>query len=134
MPRGGVGVEMTIADHLLHGSGRAAPPDPALALGRDAEALRRPGIPDQRMREPASGVRLKTHPGQDATIAAPAQGASAANGAGRERFAARNRCRRTLSSSANSNCTGFYRVSRGAPVACVTFPRTRARDVGPPLR
>ena len=30
---------MTIADHPLHGSGRAALPHPALALGGEREAL-----------------------------------------------------------------------------------------------
>ena len=55
---------MTIADHPLHGSGRAALPHPALALGRDGEAHVRIGMTDTRRREPAVDVRGHAMPRQ----------------------------------------------------------------------
>lgn len=39
---------MTIADHALHRSGRAALPHPAPASGDDTESLVRPGVADVR--------------------------------------------------------------------------------------
>ena len=46
------GVEMIIADHPLHRSGRAALPHPAPTSGGDAQALRGIGMTDAGGREP----------------------------------------------------------------------------------
>jgi hypothetical protein len=43
-----------IAHNPLHGSGRAALPHPALALGNDAHAAQGIGMTDTRLRQPAS--------------------------------------------------------------------------------
>ncbi len=55
---------MTIANHPLHGSGRAALPHPALALGRDGEAHARIGMPDTWGRKPAGDVGTHAAPRQ----------------------------------------------------------------------
>jgi len=55
---------MTIADHPLHRSGRAALPHPAPALGRDGEAHARIGMTDTWRREPAVDVRAHATPRQ----------------------------------------------------------------------
>jgi hypothetical protein len=60
---------MTIADHPLHGSGRAALPHPALALGNERKALGRPGMADARGRQPAHvAVRLLRPPSVDPEV------------------------------------------------------------------
>jgi hypothetical protein len=43
-----------IAHNPLHGSGRAALPHPALALGKNARAAHGIGMTDRRQRQPAS--------------------------------------------------------------------------------
>src|SRR5260370_188508 len=55
---------MPIAEHPLHGSGRAALPHPALALGGDGEAHARIGMTDTWCRKPAGDVGAHTAPGQ----------------------------------------------------------------------
>src|SRR4051812_25740169 len=55
---------MTIADHPLHRSGRAALPHPAPALGDDAKAHERPGVADASGWQPALDVLLHTPPRQ----------------------------------------------------------------------
>src|SRR5580698_2651284 len=67
---------MTIADHPLHRAGQAALPHPALALGGDAEPLRRPWVADGRRREPAVDVRPEALPRENVAIAAPSESAS----------------------------------------------------------
>src|SRR5437899_105166 len=59
-----VGVGMTIADHPLHGSGRAALPHPALALGGDGKAHARVGMTDTWRRQPAVDVGAHATPRQ----------------------------------------------------------------------
>src|SRR6201984_1110421 len=49
-----VGVGIMIAHNPLHGSGQAALPHPALALGQDAHAMQGIGMTDDRRRQPAS--------------------------------------------------------------------------------
>src|SRR3989304_2399074 len=66
---------MFIAEPPLHRSRRAELPHRALALGPDGEALRRPGMADVRVREPAVDGTAETPPRRDAEVAAPAQGA-----------------------------------------------------------
>src|SRR3989441_10788181 len=66
---------MTIADHPLHGSGRAALPHPALALGRDGEAHARIGMTETWSREPATDVRAHAAPRQVITLASATQDA-----------------------------------------------------------
>ena len=51
---------MIVADHPLHGSGRADFPHPALALGDDAEPPQRVGMTDAGRRQPA--VDKPPHP------------------------------------------------------------------------
>src|SRR5271157_1857995 len=65
-----------VAHNPLHRSRRAELPHRALALGDDAEALRRPGMADVRNREPAADVTPETLPRGDAAIATSAQAAS----------------------------------------------------------
>src|ERR1700730_7412150 len=55
---------MTIANHPLHGAGRAALPHPALALGRDGEAHARIGMTDTWRRKPAGDVGTQAAPRQ----------------------------------------------------------------------
>src|ERR1700692_274499 len=55
-----VGVEMTIRDHPLHRSGRAALPHPAPTLGNNAQAHKGIGMADVSGREP--GVEQGLHP------------------------------------------------------------------------
>ena len=66
---------MTIADHPLHGSGRAALPHPALALGRDGEAHPRIGMADTWSREPAGDVCAHAAPRQMITLTPATQNA-----------------------------------------------------------
>ena len=66
---------MTIADHPLHGSGRAALPHPALALGRDGEAHARIGMTDARGRKPAGDVGAHAAPRQMVALTAATQDA-----------------------------------------------------------
>src|SRR6266478_1061099 len=51
-PRGTVGVGTRVASRPLHGSGQAALPHPALALGHDRKALQRVLMTDTSRREP----------------------------------------------------------------------------------
>lgn len=55
---------MTIADHPLHGSGRAALSHPALALGGDGEAHARIGMTETGWRKPAGDVGTHAAPRQ----------------------------------------------------------------------
>ena len=55
---------MTIADHPLHGSGRAALPHPALALGGDGEANARIRVTDTWRRQPTGDVGAHAAPRQ----------------------------------------------------------------------
>src|SRR6266853_976674 len=62
-----------IAHDPLHGSGRAALPHPALALGEDAPAAQRIGMTDRRQRQPASDEAPHAIPKDAAVLAAPRQ-------------------------------------------------------------
>ena len=62
-----------IAHNPLHGSGQAALPHPALALGNDAHAAQRIGMTDGRQRQPASDEAPHTVPKDAAILAAPRQ-------------------------------------------------------------
>src|SRR5467141_171072 len=66
---------MTIADHPLHGSGRAALPHPALALGRNGETYARIGMTDTWRREPAGDVGTHAAPRQMVALAPTTQDA-----------------------------------------------------------
>src|SRR5208283_5272907 len=68
-----VGVGITIAHDPLHGSGQAALPHPALALGNDAHAAERIGMADSRQRQPASDETPHAIPKDAAILAAPRQ-------------------------------------------------------------
>jgi hypothetical protein len=61
---------MIIADHPLHGSGRAELPHPALALGSDAQPLPRIRVTDTGKRKPSSDVTSHAIPRQAMTLAA----------------------------------------------------------------
>jgi hypothetical protein len=65
---------MTIADHPLHGSGRAALPHPALALGGRRQALVGIGMTDTRDREPARHQAAHPLPRHERGLTATHQG------------------------------------------------------------
>ena len=60
-----------IAHNPLHGSGQAAFPHPALALGNDAHAAQRIGMTDRRQRQPAGDEAPHAVPQNAAVLAAP---------------------------------------------------------------
>ena len=62
-----------IAHNPLHGSGQAALPHPALALGNDAHAAQGIGMTDGRHRQPASDEAPHAIPKDAAFLAAPRQ-------------------------------------------------------------
>ena len=62
-----------IAHNHLHGSGQAALPHPALALGEDAHAAERIGMTDGRQRQPASDETPHAVPKDAAILAASRQ-------------------------------------------------------------
>src|SRR5882672_8282991 len=62
-----------IAHNPLHGSGQAALPHPALALGEDAHAAERIGMTDGRQRQPASDETPHAVPKDAAILAASRQ-------------------------------------------------------------
>ena len=62
-----------IAHNHLHGSGQAALPHPALALGDDAHAAERIGMADGRHRQPAGKETPHAGPKDAAILAAPRQ-------------------------------------------------------------
>jgi hypothetical protein len=62
-----------IAHNPLHGSGQAALPHPALALGEDAHATQRIGMTDGRQRQPAMDETPHVVPQDAAILAAPRQ-------------------------------------------------------------
>src|SRR5467141_2161004 len=62
-----------IAHNPLHGSGRAALPHPALALGNDAHAAQGIGMTDRRQRQPASDETPHAIPEDAAVLAPPRQ-------------------------------------------------------------
>src|SRR4029077_8443518 len=62
-----------IAHNPLHGSGQAALPHPALALGHDAYASQGIGMTDSRRRQPASDEAPHAIPKHAAFLAAPRQ-------------------------------------------------------------
>src|SRR6267143_758624 len=62
-----------IAHNPLHGSGQAALPHPALALGEDAHAAERIGMTDGRQRQPASDETPHAVPKEAAILAASRQ-------------------------------------------------------------
>jgi hypothetical protein len=66
---------MTITDHPLHRSGRAALPHPALALGGDGEAHMRIGMTDTWCRKPAGDVGAQAAPRQMVAVTPTAQDA-----------------------------------------------------------
>src|SRR5882672_2081647 len=68
-----VGVGIMIAHNPLHGSGRAALPHPALALGDDAHAAQGIGMTDDRQRQPAFDEAPHAIPKDAAVLAAPRQ-------------------------------------------------------------
>jgi hypothetical protein len=68
-----VGVGIAIARDPLHGSGQAAFPHPALALGDDAHAAQRIGMTQGRQRQPASDETPHTIPKDAAVLAPPRQ-------------------------------------------------------------
>src|SRR5438034_965115 len=68
-----VGVGITIAHDPLHGSGQAAFPHPALALGSNAHAPQRIGMTDRRQRQPASNETPHAIPKDAAVLAPPRQ-------------------------------------------------------------
>src|SRR5882757_278370 len=62
-----------IAHNPLHGSGRAALPHPALALGDDAHAMQGVGMTDRRQWQPASDEAPHAVPEDAAVLTAPRQ-------------------------------------------------------------
>src|SRR5437016_11871630 len=62
-----------IAHYPLHGSGQAALPRPALALGENAHAAQGIGMTDGRRRQPAVDEAPHTIPKDAAVLAAPRQ-------------------------------------------------------------
>src|ERR1700676_2314271 len=62
-----------ITHNPLHGSGRAALPHPALALGDDARAAQGIGLTDDRQRQPAVNEAPHAIPKDAAVLAAPRQ-------------------------------------------------------------
>src|ERR1039458_8766918 len=68
-----VGVGIMIAHNPLHGSGRAALPHPALALGNNAHAAQGIGMTDGRQRQPASDEAPHAIPTDATVLAAPRQ-------------------------------------------------------------
>ncbi len=62
-----------IAHNPLHGSGRAALPHPALALGDDAHAAQGIGMTDGRHRQPAGEEAPHAIPKDTAVLATPRQ-------------------------------------------------------------
>src|SRR6266436_3136830 len=68
-----VGVGIMIAHNPLHGSGQAALPHPALALGNDAHAAQGIRMADGRQRQPASDKAQHAIPKNAAVLAAPRQ-------------------------------------------------------------
>src|SRR6267143_2500607 len=68
-----VGVGIMIAHNPLHGSGRAALPHPALALGDDAHATQGIGMTDRRQWQPTVDEAPHTIPVDAAVLAAPRQ-------------------------------------------------------------
>ena len=62
-----------IAHNPLHGSGRAALPHPALALGNNAHAAQGIGMTDGRQRQPASDEAPHAIPTDAAVLTAPRQ-------------------------------------------------------------
>src|SRR6202043_892129 len=68
-----VGVEMIIADHPLHRSGRAALPHPAPTLGDDAQAHEGIRMTDAGERKPCSDQGLHPTPRQVIALAATTQ-------------------------------------------------------------
>src|SRR5947209_10558482 len=72
-PLNAVGVGIMIAHNPLHGSGQAALPHPALALGENAHAAQGIGMTDGRQRQPASDEAPHTIPKDAAVLAAPRQ-------------------------------------------------------------
>src|SRR6267143_707897 len=68
-----VGVGIMIAHNPLHGSGRAALPHPALALGDDAHAAQGIGMTDDRQRQPAFDEAPHAIPKDAAVLGAPRQ-------------------------------------------------------------
>jgi len=62
-----------IAHNALHGSGQAALPHPALALGDDAHAAQGIGMTDGRRRQPASDEAPHAVPQDASVLAAPRQ-------------------------------------------------------------
>src|SRR3989441_12342391 len=71
--RPSVGVGIMIAHNPLHGSGQAALPHPALALGDDAHAAQGIGMTDDRHGQPASDEAPHAIPKDAAILAAPRQ-------------------------------------------------------------
>src|SRR5665213_536119 len=72
-PGKGVGVEMIIAEHPLHRSGRAALPHPAPTLGSDAQAHEWVRVADASGRKPSGDHGPHPTPGQVITLTATAQ-------------------------------------------------------------
>ena len=68
-----VGVGIMIAHNPLHGSGQAALPHPALALGEDAHAAEWIGMTDGRQRQAASDETPHAVPKEAAILATPRQ-------------------------------------------------------------
>ena len=68
-----VGVGIMIAHNPLHGSGQAALPHPALALGKDAHATQGIGMTDGRQRQPATDETPHAVPKDAAILATPRQ-------------------------------------------------------------
>src|SRR3981081_127868 len=68
-----VGVGIIIAHNPLHGSGRAALPHPALALGDDAHATKGIGMTDRRQWQPTVNEAPHTIPKKASVLAAPRQ-------------------------------------------------------------
>src|SRR6266699_1241880 len=68
-----VGVGIMIAHNPLHGSGRAALPHPALAVGDDAHAMQGIGMTDRRQWQPTVDEAPHTIPKDAAVLAAPRQ-------------------------------------------------------------
>src|SRR6202171_6762467 len=66
-----VGVGIMIAHTPLHGSGQAAFPHPALALGNDAHAARGIGMTERRPWQPAVDEAPHAIPKDAAVLAAP---------------------------------------------------------------
>src|SRR5260370_4103772 len=68
-----VGVGIMIAHNPLHGSGQAALPHPALALGEDGHEMEGIGMTDDRRRQQASDEAPHAIPKDAAVLAAPRQ-------------------------------------------------------------